>query len=84
MKPWAVPLAAGCMAESGSRLQQSMDFVGNPTRIHIYFGLSPSVVRLLILVRKQLVRESDLIGGGGELFQAEMENGIRSCFVGPP
>ncbi len=23
MKPWVVPLAAGCIGESGSRLQQS-------------------------------------------------------------
>jgi hypothetical protein len=54
-----------------------MDFVRNPPRLHIYFGLSPSVVRLLIVLRKQLVRESDLIGGGGELFEVEMKNGIR-------
>ena len=29
MKPLAAPLAAGCMAESGSGLPQSKDFVGS-------------------------------------------------------
>jgi len=29
MKPLLAPRAAGCMAESGSRLPQSKDFVGN-------------------------------------------------------
>lgn len=55
MKPWPAPLAAGCNAEGGSRLPQSMDFV------------SPSVVRFLILLRKQSVAESDLVRRGCDL-----------------
>jgi hypothetical protein len=37
MKTPLAALAAGCMAESGSRLPQSKDFVGNLAQIRVYF-----------------------------------------------
>jgi hypothetical protein len=41
MKPPLAPLAAGCMAESGSRLPQSRDFVGNLVQMRVYFWPIP-------------------------------------------
>jgi len=41
MKPRLDPLAAGYIAESGSRLPQSKDFVGNPAQMRVYFWRSP-------------------------------------------
>ena len=44
MKPSLAPLAAGCMAESGSRLPQSRDFVSNLVELRVYFWPRPLVL----------------------------------------
>jgi hypothetical protein len=41
MKPLVAPRAAGCMAEGGSRLPQSKDFVGNLGQMRVCFWPSP-------------------------------------------
>jgi len=44
MKPWLAPLAAGCMAESGSRLPQFRDFVGDSAQMRVCFWPSHLVL----------------------------------------
>jgi Methyltransferase FkbM domain len=65
MKPRLAPLAAGCMAESGSRLPHSKDFVGKLVLMRVYFWPSP-------LVEKHRIKVIDLLQIDTEGFDFEV------------